>query len=209
MLHHCLPGVAEEYDKNVEEVLYRSYSFLPGVEVESGTPEVTNPLMFPAAKDGDSDGELEMSFGAKSAPGLWKRLPRAKKLPSWLTPNDFEYYVSEFSRSGFAGGLRWYQALDLNWSLTKDLADRKVKQPALFIAGEADPVLDMYGGLDAIRESLAANCEALDGIVVCKGAAPCVQQERSEEVNTALFRFLRDHAENMDTATPKSDSSPQ
>jgi pimeloyl-ACP methyl ester carboxylesterase len=201
-----LPGVAEEYNKNVEEVLYMSYSFCPGVEVESDIPEVTNPLMFPAAKDGDGDGdgELEMPFDARSAPGLWKRLPRAKSLPSWLTPDDFEYYVSEFSRSGFAGALRWYQAMDLNWSLTKNLAGEKVKQPVLFMAGGADPALDVHGGLNAIRESLPANCEALNGIVVCKGAGHCLQQERPEEVNTALFRFLRDY-ENMDTATPKSD----
>jgi hypothetical protein len=40
ILHHNLPQVGEEYDRNCEEALYRLYSFKPGVDCEP--PEVTD-----------------------------------------------------------------------------------------------------------------------------------------------------------------------
>ena len=34
-------------------------------------------------------------------------------LPSWLSEEDVNYYVSKFDQRGFTGGLNYYRALDL------------------------------------------------------------------------------------------------
>ena len=34
-------------------------------------------------------------------------------LPSWLSEEDANYYVSKFDQKGFTGGLNYYRALDL------------------------------------------------------------------------------------------------
>lgn len=189
MLHHCLPGAAEEYGRNVQEALYRLYTVGPGVECEKGTPEVTDPRMFPPAA-GPPEAAPPGRLDARSAPGFWARLPRPKSLPSWLCKYDLDYYASEFSRAGFAGGLKWYQALDMNWARTRHLAGKRISPPALFIAGSDDRVIGTYGGPDRVREQLQKNCSKLMGCVLMDGAGHWIQQERAEEVDGALIEFL-------------------
>jgi pimeloyl-ACP methyl ester carboxylesterase len=106
-------------------------------------------------------------------------------LPPWLTEEDLEVYRAEFERTGFTGALNWYRNFDRNWERTAGLAEARVEQPALFVAGERDPVLRMIPP------------EAMDGWVidlrervVVPGAGHWIQQERPEEVNAALLRFL-------------------
>ena len=46
MLLNNLPEAEAAYEANLRELLYRLYAFLPGVDVDSGTPEITDPRMF-------------------------------------------------------------------------------------------------------------------------------------------------------------------
>lgn len=34
-------------------------------------------------------------------------------LPSWLSEEEFNYYVTKFDQTGFTGGLNYYRAIDL------------------------------------------------------------------------------------------------
>ena len=52
-----------------------------------------------------------------------------KGLPSWLTQADLDYYVNEFTASGFRGGINFYRNFHRNWEITPELADRKISQP--------------------------------------------------------------------------------
>ncbi len=70
-------------------------------------------------------------------------LPEPEKLPPWLTEADLDYFVSEFERTGFRGGLNRYRNMDRDWEELPQLAGAKVQQPALFIAGERDGVIAM------------------------------------------------------------------
>ena len=217
MLHHCLPGAAEEYGKNTGEALYRMYAYHPGVECEVGTPEVTDLRMFPppqppispSGSGSNSGGEGVMRIGgnaatpafpspprlpeeldARCAPGFWSRLPRPASLPLWLSREDLNRYVAEFERTGFSGGLSWYGALDANWEATSDLRGRRVTMPALFAAGDEDGVIRANGGPGRVREGLEENCEDLRGCAFLGGGGHWIQQERPEEVNAMLLSFL-------------------
>jgi pimeloyl-ACP methyl ester carboxylesterase len=115
----------------------------------------------------------------------WAEGDDGTRRPPWLTKEDLDVYVKTFERTGFTGGLNYYRNLDRNWELTSDLAERRVEQPALFVAGSRDPVLKftpveiMDGWVTDLREKL-----------LIAGAGHWVQQECPAAVNDALMRFL-------------------
>jgi pimeloyl-ACP methyl ester carboxylesterase len=117
--------------------------------------------------------------------GFVERLPEPDRLPDWLTQEELDHYVAEFTRTGFTGGVNWYRNFDRNWRLTAKLEGAKVEAPSLFVGGGLDPVLTlsppsmMDGWLSDHR-----------GTVIVEGAGHWVQQERPAEVNAALLSFL-------------------
>ena len=118
--------------------------------------------------------------------GLNDALSDTDALPAWLTPEDLAYYTAEFTRTGFTGGLNWYRNFDRNWEITPDLTGKKIEVPALFVAGDRDPVLLMTPP-DAMDEWVPD----LRAKVILPGAGHWTQQERPAEVNAALVDFLR------------------
>ena len=80
-------------------------------------------------RDGHHDAEC--SPGCSSGPA---------SLPDWISADEFDHYVTEFSRTGFTGALNWYRNYDRNWESTPQLADATITVPALFVGGTADPV---------------------------------------------------------------------
>jgi len=108
------------------------------------------------------------------------------RLPSWLTDADLDYYVTEFQRTGFRGGLNRYRNLDRDWEDLAHLSGAVVQQPALFVVGERDPVLS-YMRMDALKTHVPGLCKT----VVLPGCGHWTQQERPIEVNQELVEFLR------------------
>jgi pimeloyl-ACP methyl ester carboxylesterase len=111
-------------------------------------------------------------------------------LPDWLTPADLDYYVGEFKRSGFRGPLNRYRTSELDFEQLAAIANRRIEQPAAFIAGRLDPVLAFRPGIDLI-ELMRENVADLRLVRILDGAGHWIQQERPAEVNTALLEFLR------------------
>jgi pimeloyl-ACP methyl ester carboxylesterase len=110
------------------------------------------------------------------------------KLPAWLTEDDIDFYVGEFARTGFRGGINWYRNIDRNWELTSFQDGAKVLQPTVFIAGERDLVLKMTA------EALTAqptNIPNLKGTHLVANAGHWVQQQQPDAVNELLSVFLR------------------
>ncbi|MFJ8820989.1 alpha/beta fold hydrolase [Streptomyces sp. NPDC102467] len=105
--------------------------------------------------------------------------------PPWLTEEELAYYVEEFERTGFTGGLNYYRNLDRTWELTEHLAGRTIDCPSLFVTGSKDPV-----GRFMPDDKLERVLTDLRGRVVLDGAGHWIQQERAEEVNAALLEFL-------------------
>jgi pimeloyl-ACP methyl ester carboxylesterase len=110
-----------------------------------------------------------------------------ESLPAWLSQADFDFYVAEFTRTGFTGGLNWYRALDLSWELLAPFHHARVGVPALYVSGAEDPVLRMYR---AAADNLRHTVPKLTESVVLPGCGHWTQQERPAEVNAALLRFL-------------------
>lgn len=162
------PGVAEaELDANVR-------AFLRG-------------FLFTLSADAPGDALGSMLGG--EAEGILERLTQPDLLPAWLTEDDLDRYAAEFERTGFRGGLSWYRCADLSWELTRARADVRIRQPALFVAGERDPVLAMNRGAE---EALAANVPGLTKVVLVPGCGHWTQQEQPQAVNEALLEFLAD-----------------
>ncbi|MGJ5819127.1 alpha/beta fold hydrolase [Paludibaculum fermentans] len=113
--------------------------------------------------------------------------PPPAKCPSWITEEDVDVFAGEFQRTGFTGGLNYYRNMDRNWALTPFLDGAKILQPALFIAGEQDPVLEF---LRPEYDALEENVPNLTKKVLLPGAGHWTQQERPNEVNRLLLEFL-------------------
>ena len=110
-------------------------------------------------------------------------------LPVWLTEADIDYYISEFSRTGFRGGVNWYRNQDRNWELSGFLDGAKLCQPSMFAAGEHDAVIAMIGGDAApiVKTSMPDRRT----MTIIPGAGHWIQQERPQQISQLLVDFAK------------------
>lgn len=101
--------------------------------------------------------------------------------------------ASVYARTGFRGGLNWYRNIDRNWELSGPWANTAIRVPAYYLAGSQDSVITAKTGKAAF-EQIATNVPTLTENIVIQGAGHFVQEERSQEVNESLKRFLHDIA---------------
>jgi pimeloyl-ACP methyl ester carboxylesterase len=107
--------------------------------------------------------------------------------PSFVTEADLEFFVGEFQRTGFAGGLNYYRNVDRNWALTPFLDGIKLRQPTLFIAGDRDAVIEFWAEEVA---AMPVNVPNLTRQVILPSVGHWTQQENPAEVNRLLIEFL-------------------
>ncbi len=117
--------------------------------------------------------------------GLLDMAPDPAPLPAWLTEQDIDAFVFQYAQAGFTGPLNWYRNLDRNWELTAAWRHARIHTPALFIAGDHDPVLRYISaaGLDEFVPGLTRS-------VMLPGCGHWIQQESPAEVTGALLEFL-------------------
>ncbi len=161
------PGKAEvDLEANVKKTIAMSFYAASG---EAKPEESWNPFFSKSQKFFDADSVAE-------------------KLPSWLKEEELNYFVKEFERTGFRGGLNWYRNIDRNWELTPFLSGAQIQQPTLFIAGEKDAVISMYS---EAFENLEKSIPNLKDKILLPDAGHWIQQEQPEKVNQLLFDFCR------------------
>jgi pimeloyl-ACP methyl ester carboxylesterase len=114
-----------------------------------------------------------------------ERLPERTALADWISQEEFDHYVTEFTRTGFTGGLNWYRNFDRNWELTATTPAATIAVPSLFITGSADPVR-YFASSDRATDVVAGKYQE----IVLDGVGHWIQQERPEQVNEALLKFL-------------------
>lgn len=116
-------------------------------------------------------------------------LPEAPPLPwPWLSEWEMEWLVSEYSRSGFTGGLNWYRAMDMRWEQRRPWRGRSNPTPFFFIGSEQDVDLEQWHGEDPLGD-IRRNWSDVRSVTMLPHAGHMLQLERSAEV-TAL---MRDH----------------
>jgi pimeloyl-ACP methyl ester carboxylesterase len=117
--------------------------------------------------------------------GFIERLPEQDGLPAWISADEVDHYVAEFTRTGFTGGLNWYRNLDRNWEAMADPPVATIDVPAMFIGGTADPVASFMRS-DRATEVVTGPYRQ----VLIEGAGHWLQQERPDRVNELLLDFL-------------------
>jgi pimeloyl-ACP methyl ester carboxylesterase len=122
---------------------------------------------------------------AKDAGEYLDQFPDPPQVPSWLSEDDLAVLVPAFERTGFFAPISYYRNFDRNWALTPELEGAKVEVPAFFAMGDRDSVRRMTPG-DVMEGWVTDLREHL----VLPGVGHWTQQERPEEINEALLRFL-------------------
>ncbi len=127
--------------------------------------------------------------GKRHGETLLSGLDDPDPFPSWLNAADIDYYVGEFERSGFRGPLNRYRNFERDWAMMNAVEDRIIHQPSLFIAGENDMVLKMFGGGD-IEARLREYLSDLRGFHLIPGTGHWTQQEAPDVTTGHLIDWL-------------------
>lgn len=129
-------------------------------------------------------------FDKKHGDTLLHRLPDPSPFPAWLTKADEDYYVREFTASGFRGPLNRYRNHRRDFAFLSPFRTRTIDQPALFIGGERDLVLKMFPGADMVA-MMKPFVPHLRGAHVLARVGHWTQQEAPGEVNALLLPWLK------------------
>jgi pimeloyl-ACP methyl ester carboxylesterase len=139
---------------------------------------------------GDSQGYWG-GIDKKHGDALLDGLEDPAEFPAWMSGADIDYFVGEFEGSGFRGPLNRYRNHTRDWEHMNTVADRIVHQPSLFIVGEADLVLKMFGGnAETAFARMAENASDLRGTHLIPRIGHWTQQEAPAETNRLLLDWL-------------------
>lgn len=132
-------------------------------------------------------------FGFPKTAKLLEVFPDPKKLPSFLTQEDLDYYVEQYRTSGFRGNINWYRNVPTMSSSTPELEGKRITQPAAFAAGTEDAVLLFDPNW---RPKFEAGFDDLRFIELIEGAGHWVQLEKPAATAAQILRFLQSVKEN-------------
>jgi pimeloyl-ACP methyl ester carboxylesterase len=179
-----------------DAIFYQLYFQTPGVaeaELERDTRSTIRALLYSASGDAPPrEARAAATGGVGMVPrqgGFLTRMVKPATLPPWLTDADIDFYTAEFTRTGFSGGLNWYRNIDRSWELLAAFAGARVTVPALYIAGDRDPVV-RFPGMDQLIPNLSKFVPGLRRTIILPGCGHWTQQERAAEVNAAMIDFL-------------------
>ncbi len=169
-----------------DNFFYMLYFQQPGVadaELDADPAKTLRRVIFGQAAPGDQAAAMRMLRPGPE--GLIERIPEPDGLPSWISADELDHYVAEFSRTGFTGGLNWYRNMDRNWEIQGNLTSAAITVPAMFIGGTDDLVLGFMRP-DRAKEVITGPYRE----VLIEGAGHWLQQERPDQVNELLLDFL-------------------
>jgi pimeloyl-ACP methyl ester carboxylesterase len=180
-----------------DAMFYQLYFQTPGVaetELERDVRSTMRRLLYSASGDVPR-GDVMISHRdvvgmVPRRGGFLSRTVEPTALPAWLTEADIEFFTGAFAHTGFRGGLNWYRNIDRNWELLAPFAGAQVRVPALYVVGDRDLVV-AFRGMEQLIAALPTFVPHLRQTVMLPGCGHWTQQERPEEVNTALIDFLR------------------
>jgi len=107
----------------------------------------------------------------------------------WLSELELEFFVSEYSQSGFTGGLNWYRSMDIKWQQRKPWEGVQSDVPAWFIGSERDVDLEGFHGEDPIGLMRAIFPRLMD-VQMIPSVGHMMPLEASAELNVILLDYL-------------------
>ena len=109
----------------------------------------------------------------------------------WLPDDELRVFSTEFTRTGFQGGLQWYRCITESTFIAELqlYSGRTIDVPSLFIAGKSDwGVYQVPGSLERMQNIA---CTQMLGCHLVEGAGHWVQQEQPERATALLIDFLQ------------------
>jgi pimeloyl-ACP methyl ester carboxylesterase len=179
---------AWEQQKYPGKIFYQQIFRSPGSEkaFEADVYGTIVNTLYSASGEPPAEQRSKFVVDPKEAASLV--MGQTPRKPTFVTDADIEFFVGEFERSGFVGGLNYYRNVDRNWALTPFLEGAKLHQPTLFIAGDRDGVLGFWG---EEVEAMERNVPNLHRKLILPGVGHWTQQESPQAVNRELIEFLR------------------
>jgi pimeloyl-ACP methyl ester carboxylesterase len=160
-------------------------------EMFGGTHAMVRTILATPPAPGEDIGK----FDGELAEALRNQPPIP--LPAWLTEDDLTYYAKKLEKTGLFGGISYYRNLDANWRRMKDIPYESMSMPILFMSGSLDFVYtspwNAVAGVEAGTSAVDAMMRVLPdfrGAVFIEGAGHWNQQEKADDTNAALLRFL-------------------
>jgi pimeloyl-ACP methyl ester carboxylesterase len=188
--HPSRPAIETFRKLYADRFFYQIYFQEPGVaerELEADIPLSLRKIYYGASGDVANEERGLLSKKPANATFL-EGMIDPESLPSWLSEQDLAYYAEQFRAGGFRGPLNRYRNYERDFQDLPELA-QKISQPAVFIAGEKDPVLRFVPGRSLIS-LIDGFYSDLRGKFLIPGAGHWVQQEAPEQVNAHLLKFL-------------------
>ncbi|MFT5869523.1 MAG: pimeloyl-ACP methyl ester carboxylesterase [Paracoccaceae bacterium] len=122
--------------------------------------------------------------------GLLEILTDPEVFLNCMTAADLDYFVDQFSASGFRSPLNRYRNQDRDHEMLPQIGRARITQPACFIAGSKDMVRNLVPGHD-LYATPDAICDDLRIAEIIEGKGHWIQQEAPEEVNAHLLVSVR------------------
>jgi pimeloyl-ACP methyl ester carboxylesterase len=179
-----------------DSIFYQDYFQAPGVaeaELEGNVGSTVRMLLYTASADVPVPEIAPVNGGAGMVSrqhGLLANMINPASLPAWISEAEADVYIEQFSRSGYRGGLNWYRNISRNRELMAAFDGLKVAVPALYVVGDRDLVL-AFQGMDSVIADLPQRVPLLQQTIVLPRCGHWTQQERPEEVNSAIIGFLK------------------
>lgn len=174
-----------------DEEFYISYFQEPGraeAEIEQDVSGWLRGFYFSASGDGAGASSGGTIATVPRGSQMRDRFTVPDTMPAWLPEAEFDYYVGEFERTGFTGGLNRYRNVDRDWEDLAAWTDQPITVPSLFVGGDRDgPTIWGANAIARFDETLPG----LRGCHVLQGCGHWTQQERADEVNELLVAFLK------------------
>jgi hypothetical protein len=140
-----------------DKFFYQIYFQAEGVaeaELEADVELSLRKIYFSISGDAPSlDNWLQRPAGG----GLLEAFEDPDPFPSWLTPEDLQYFVANFEAGGFRGPINRYRNQERDFTNLPEMGVMPVRQPSCFIAGSEDVVRRFVPGHD-LYEDVAGNC---------------------------------------------------
>lgn len=100
-----------------------------------------------------------------------------------LTPDERDYYATEYARSGFSGPINWYRNWTDNWQRMEGV-EQTISIPTLFVGADNDVLIapQHITGMKSLVQDLE--------IHMLEGCGHWSQQEQPDEVNHLIVDWL-------------------